>query len=104
VRTGFAHRRKTLRNNFRNILDSDEIRALDIDEGMRAEQLDYPCWTRLANAIEEKKMGQPIEPLMNTNKNGMTFNVVGFAWFVAVGIVVVETRHALSLRYRYCSK
>lgn len=51
VRIGFAHRRKTLRNNFRNFLSVDAITALDIDPGARAEQLAYPAWVRLSNEM-----------------------------------------------------
>ncbi|MDQ6975436.1 MAG: 16S rRNA (adenine(1518)-N(6)/adenine(1519)-N(6))-dimethyltransferase RsmA [Mariprofundaceae bacterium] len=61
VRIGFAHRRKTLRNNFRNILTAQDITALDIDPGCRGEQLPYSSWTRLANAVE--KRGQRVKGL-----------------------------------------
>ncbi|RMG90809.1 MAG: ribosomal RNA small subunit methyltransferase A [Zetaproteobacteria bacterium] len=51
VRLGFAHRRKTLRNNFRGILDEEQMLSLGIDPGLRPEQLDQASWTRLAQAI-----------------------------------------------------
>ncbi len=52
VRQGFAHRRKTIANNFRGLLDADALTAIGIDPGIRPERLDYAAWTRLALAIE----------------------------------------------------
>jgi 16S rRNA (adenine1518-N6/adenine1519-N6)-dimethyltransferase len=52
VRHGFAHRRKTIANNFRGLLDADALTAIDIDPGIRPERLDYAAWTRLALAIQ----------------------------------------------------
>jgi len=51
VRQGFAHRRKTIANNFRGKLDADALRAIDIDPGKRPEQLDYAAWSRIALAL-----------------------------------------------------
>jgi len=48
VRKGFAHRRKTIANNFRDILSAEDWRNLDIDPKTRPEQLDYIAWARLA--------------------------------------------------------
>jgi 16S rRNA (adenine1518-N6/adenine1519-N6)-dimethyltransferase len=48
VRTGFAHRRKTLRNNFRQHISPEQMQAVGIDPGLRPEQLDYSSWTKLA--------------------------------------------------------
>ncbi len=58
VRVGFAHRRKTLRNNFRHLFTPEEISSLGIDPGKRAEQLAYSSWTRLANAMLGKTITQ----------------------------------------------
>ncbi len=48
VRKGFAHRRKTIANNFRGVLTAGRFEAIGIDPGMRPEQLDYAAWTRIA--------------------------------------------------------
>ena len=39
VRSAFAQRRKTLRNNLRGIIEADAMQAIDIDPGRRAETL-----------------------------------------------------------------
>jgi len=54
VRKGFAHRRKTIANNFRGVLDAADWQSLEIDAGLRPEQLDYAVWARLANLLSEK--------------------------------------------------
>jgi len=48
VRKGFAHRRKTIANNFRDILSAEDWINLGIDPKTRPEQLDYNAWSRLA--------------------------------------------------------
>jgi len=53
VRQGFAHRRKTIANNFKGKLDADALRAIDIDPGQRPEQLDYTAWTRIALSLPQ---------------------------------------------------
>jgi 16S rRNA (adenine1518-N6/adenine1519-N6)-dimethyltransferase len=50
VSAAFAHRRKTLRNNLKGLLDADRIAALDIDPAARAEALDLDAFIRLADA------------------------------------------------------
>ncbi len=52
VRLGFAHRRKTLANNFRGLLAADDWRGLGVDAGLRPEQLDDESWARLAAWLE----------------------------------------------------
>ncbi len=47
VQQAFGQRRKTLANNLRGWLDRDTIRALDIDPGMRPQQLGLPHYLRL---------------------------------------------------------
>jgi len=47
VRQGFAHRRKTIQNNFKGSLTADDFISIDIDPRHRAEQLDYAAWTRI---------------------------------------------------------
>ncbi len=51
VRTGFAHRRKTLANNFRELLSSSDWERLGIDPGLRPEQLAPDSWARLARFL-----------------------------------------------------
>jgi 16S rRNA (adenine1518-N6/adenine1519-N6)-dimethyltransferase len=51
VRRGFAHRRKTIANNFREMMSPDDWMELGIDAGTRPEQLDYGAWERLANRL-----------------------------------------------------
>ncbi len=48
VRQGFGHRRKTLANNFRGLLTAEDWHALDIDAGLRPQELDDLAWARLA--------------------------------------------------------
>jgi len=48
VRKGFNHRRKTIANNFRDILTAWDWINLDIDPKTRPEQLDYDAWARLS--------------------------------------------------------
>jgi 16S rRNA (adenine1518-N6/adenine1519-N6)-dimethyltransferase len=48
VRKGFAHRRKTIANNFRGVLTEGDWRNLDIDPKVRPEQMNYAAWSRLA--------------------------------------------------------
>jgi len=53
VRQGFAHRRKTIRNNFKGQLSTEQWESIHINPGHRPEQLDYAAWTRIALALEE---------------------------------------------------
>ncbi len=53
VRQGFAHRRKTIRNNFKGQLSTEQWQAINIDPGHRPEQLDYIAWSRIALALDE---------------------------------------------------
>jgi len=53
VRQGFAHRRKTIRNNFKGQLSTEQWESIHINPGHRPEQLDYMAWTRIALALEE---------------------------------------------------
>ena len=48
VRQGFAHRRKTLNNNFRGVLSTDDWQRLGIDAAKRPEQLGYEAWAAIA--------------------------------------------------------
>ncbi len=54
VRQGFAHRRKTIANNFRGDLSAEQFEAIDIDPRKRPEQLDYDTWVRITLARSKK--------------------------------------------------
>jgi 16S rRNA (adenine1518-N6/adenine1519-N6)-dimethyltransferase len=51
VMAAFAHRRKTLRNNLKGLLDAEQIAALGIDPALRAEVLSIDQFITLAGAI-----------------------------------------------------
>lgn len=53
VKQSFAMRRKTLRNNLKDILDSAAIEALEIDPGRRAETLSLKEFVRLADSYTQ---------------------------------------------------
>ena len=55
VAQAFRHKRKTLLNNLKGLLDAERIRAAGIDPSIRAEQIDIAGFARLA-AME------PLEP------------------------------------------
>jgi len=48
VRQGFAHRRKTIYNNFRGRMTPDDFTSIDIAPSQRPEQLDYDAWVRIS--------------------------------------------------------
>jgi len=48
VRRGFAHRRKTIANNFRGSISAEQFESIDIDPRKRPEQLDYQHWSAIA--------------------------------------------------------
>jgi len=51
VKAAFAHRRKTLRNNLKEILSSGDLEALGIDPGARAETLQLKQFIEITNAL-----------------------------------------------------
>jgi len=51
VKAAFAQRRKTLRNNLKEIIDSTQLEALGIDPGARAETLELTQFIEITNAI-----------------------------------------------------
>ncbi len=55
LRTAFSHRRKTLRNALRGLLDEDRIRRAGIDPGARPETLDLAAFAALAEAIDTQR-------------------------------------------------
>ena len=56
VTQAFAQRRKTLRNNLKNMLSEQEIESLNISPGCRAETLDIKQFVALANAVSAKQI------------------------------------------------
>lgn len=55
VLKSFAARRKTLRNNLRGVVDDAELAGVDIDAGMRPEQITVEQYVRLANWMFAQK-------------------------------------------------
>ncbi|MDE8603948.1 16S rRNA (adenine(1518)-N(6)/adenine(1519)-N(6))-dimethyltransferase RsmA [Marinomonas sp. RSW2] len=55
VRIGFQQRRKTLRNNYKGVLDNDDFAALNIDPTLRPERLDVEDFVRITNYILKKE-------------------------------------------------
>jgi 16S rRNA (adenine1518-N6/adenine1519-N6)-dimethyltransferase len=53
VRAAFGQRRKTLSNSLDSLASADQLRAVDIDPGMRAEQLPPQAFVRLAGLLGE---------------------------------------------------
>ncbi len=51
VKAAFAQRRKTLRNNLKEIIDSTQLEALGIDPGARAETLQLTQFIEITNTI-----------------------------------------------------
>lgn len=55
VRIGFQQRRKTLRNNYKGVLDNDDFTQLNIDPGLRPERLDVEDFVRITNHVLQKE-------------------------------------------------
>jgi len=51
VRQGFAHRRKTIANNFRGAITAEQFEAIGIDPRKRPEQLAYEYWVKITNQL-----------------------------------------------------
>jgi 16S rRNA (adenine1518-N6/adenine1519-N6)-dimethyltransferase len=54
VKSAFAQRRKTLRNNLKGLLDSEQISACGIDPGQRAETLTIDVFKSLTEAFSRQ--------------------------------------------------
>jgi len=54
TRIAFANKRKTLRNNMKQVIDDDTLRRLEIDPAARAETLNLDQFSRLAALIGPK--------------------------------------------------
>jgi len=55
VRQGFAHRRKTVANNFRGSIAADDFLSIGIDPGKRPEQLIYDHWVAITQLFVSYK-------------------------------------------------
>ncbi|MDX8412373.1 MAG: 16S rRNA (adenine(1518)-N(6)/adenine(1519)-N(6))-dimethyltransferase RsmA [Mariprofundaceae bacterium] len=53
VRQGFAHKRKTIANNFRGDLSNDDWQQLGIDPRARPETLDYDAWAGITLKLRQ---------------------------------------------------
>lgn len=56
VRIGFQQRRKTLRNNYKGVLDNEDFDTLKIDAGLRPERLDVSDFVRISNFVYSKEL------------------------------------------------
>lgn len=54
VRIGFQQRRKTLRNNYKGVLNDADFDALGIDPSLRPERLDVADFVNIANLVSQK--------------------------------------------------
>lgn len=55
IKMAFAKKRKTIRNNFRNILSDEDFKKLKISPGIRAETLTTEQFINLENYLTQKK-------------------------------------------------
>ena len=55
VKTAFAHRRKTLRNNLKGIIGEKQIEAAGIDPGVRAETLSLDDYAKLTDILNNQR-------------------------------------------------
>lgn len=55
VAAAFGQRRKTLRNSLSEFASTDELQAVGIDPGLRAEQLDVDAFVALSNALVSQR-------------------------------------------------
>ena len=55
VRAAFGHRRKTLKNTLKGVLDEQELRNLDIDPVRRAETLSLAEFDRMAERVRQRE-------------------------------------------------
>ena len=56
VAAAFGQRRKTLRNALREHVSEEDLYSLDIDPGLRPENIAIPDWVALANHLAEKPL------------------------------------------------
>ncbi len=58
VRTSFAQRRKTLRNNLKKMIPCEHVEALGIDPGIRPERLGLNDFVKLSDCYSQLKSAQ----------------------------------------------
>ena len=54
VRIGFQQRRKTLRNNYKGVLNDEDFAAVGIDPSLRPERLDVEDFVNIANHVSKR--------------------------------------------------
>jgi 16S rRNA (adenine1518-N6/adenine1519-N6)-dimethyltransferase len=54
VATAFSQRRKTLRNALKSMVSTDDLEALQINAGLRPENVPVADWVALANRLATK--------------------------------------------------
>jgi 16S rRNA (adenine1518-N6/adenine1519-N6)-dimethyltransferase len=54
VQSAFAQRRKTLRNNLKDIINDEALESIGVDPGCRAETLELIQFIKITNAIETR--------------------------------------------------
>ena len=59
VAAAFAHRRKTLRNALRNLVDAGQIEAAGVDPGARPETISPAAFNAIARKIVRSRPGRP---------------------------------------------
>ncbi len=57
----FNQRRKTIRNSFKNLLSAEQLTSLNIDPGLRPENLSIDEYIKLANYIVDNPPAEPVE-------------------------------------------
>jgi 16S rRNA (adenine1518-N6/adenine1519-N6)-dimethyltransferase len=56
IKLAFQYKRKTLRNNFKGVLDDSDFSSLDIDPKMRAETLSVDNFVNIENYLSQRKL------------------------------------------------
>ena len=56
IKLAFQYKRKTLKNNFKGILDDSDFLSLDIDSKMRAETLSVDNFVNIENYLSQRKL------------------------------------------------
>jgi len=56
IKLAFQYKRKTLKNNFKGILDDSDFLSLDIDSKMRAETLSVGNFVNIENYLSQRKL------------------------------------------------
>lgn len=62
VKAAFSHRRKTLRNNLKGLLDDDGFAALDLDPSARAETIPIEQFVALARSVGIAEQADTADP------------------------------------------